>query len=414
MLALVLLWPILLCGSDAPQNQSYQVMAVVDDNQVIGFRDFLFQDGKIFLPATPLFSGLRLKPEYSPDLNRVSFDISGKRLSAELKSGKADFNGEEIKFGGGFWQDNELYLCEDFLANVYARACGCQVVLEKSESIKNYQSALRLPENFKRRPVGVVVIDPGHGGDSQGANPTSSLVEKDITLQVALRLRDKLAKVPGLTVLLTRDKDETVGLDQRAEFANKKNADLFLSIHANASRSVSASGYETFFLSLNASDEDSRKLAVWENLELSGAQDQHSGELKNGGPSELDMILGDMAQSEHLAESEVFAQTIQRDLAQIMKNPNRGVKQAPFKVLMGANMPAALVEIGFITNAADQKKITDARHQEKIAEILARSILEFRDMKARKLGMVEKDEKLKTQAGPAQKRVDQDRSAQIP
>jgi len=413
LLTLVLMCPLLFCAADVSKNPSYRIRVIVDGNQVAAFDDFLFQEGKIYLPAVPLFSGLGLKPEYSPDLNRVSFDVSGKRLEADLTTGKAVLAGEEKKFSGGFWQDSELYVCEDFVTNVYARACGCKVLLEKPDSIKNYQSALRLPENFKRKPVSIIVIDPGHGGDNLGANPREGVQEKDITLKLALRLKERLSEIPGLTVYMTREKDETVGLDQRAEFANKKNADLFLSIHANACRSATANGFETFFLSLNASDEDSRKLAVWENLELSGDQEKHSQELASGGPSELDLILSDMLQSEHLAESEVFSQTIQKSMAQIMKNPNRGVKQAPFKVLMGANMPASLVEVGFITNAQDLKKITDAKQQDKIAGILAKSILEFRDMKAKKLGMVEKDEKLETQGGPAKKSGDQNRSAKV-
>jgi len=382
--------PALLSAAGFSAGSRPVIKVSIDNSPRFLVKNFLIYDGGLYLAAGEVFKGLGLKPSFSPDLNTFYLNLPGGKLEAELKSGRALLSSREMKFRGGFWKESELFLAEDFLTEVYARAKGCAVAIEKPGSIKNYQSALRLPEKFKKDPVRVIVLDPGHGGQSLGANTPGGWREKDLTLRLALKLKTRLDAVPGIKVQLTRDEDVEIGLDQRAEFANRQNADLFLSIHTNACGRKSASGFETYFLSLNATDEESRRLAIWENLELSGDRQDHSRELDKKNLSELDLILGDMAQSEHLAESEVFAKIIQNNLAQIMKNPNRGVKQAPFKVLMAANMPAALVELGFLTNARDQRNITSEEHQDRIVLILAQSILEFRELKAKKLGMAVK------------------------
>jgi N-acetylmuramoyl-L-alanine amidase len=407
-------WLILLCAADAPLDVGPALSILVNDRPVLQARDFLIHNnGVLYICVNELFPALGAKPDYSPDLTIFYLNFDKQRLAADLKTSKVALGSKSFKFAGGFWKDSRLYISEDFITGVYAEAAGLKISIDKPETVKNYQSAFRLPEKFKRDPVKVVVIDPGHGGESIGATSSEGWREKDLTLKLALKLRDRLKAVPGLQVYLTREVDKYMSLEERAEFANKLNADLFLSIHANACDEKSASGFETFFLSLNASDEDSRKLAIWENLELSGNQASHSKELAHGSLSELDVILGDMAQSEHLAESEVFAKIIQNNLALIMQNPNRGVKQAPFRVLMGANMPAALVEVGFLTNAKDRKNMLDEKHQDKIVSILANSILGFQELKARKLGMIRNNETGQTQAGPAAAPVNPKRAAQI-
>jgi len=405
---------LLLSAADAPLDDGPALSLLVNDRPVVQARDFLIHNnGILYLCVNELFPPLGAKPDYSPDLTVFYLNFNKQRLAADLKTNKAGFGSRSFQFAGGFWKDSRLYVSEDFITEVYGQAAGLRISIDKPETVKNYQSAFRLPEKFKRDPVKVVVIDPGHGGESIGATSSEGWREKDLTLKVALKLRDRLKAVPGLKVYLTREMDKYMSLDERAEFANKLNADLFLSVHANACDEKSASGFETFFLSLNASDEDSRKLAIWENLELSGNRANHSKELARDNLSELDMILGDMAQSEHLAESEVFAKIIQNNLALIMKNPNRGVKQAPFRVLMGANMPAALVEVGFLTNAKDRKNMLDEKNQDKIVTILANSILGFRELKARKLGMMGSNEARKTPGKPAAAPVNPNRAAQV-
>jgi N-acetylmuramoyl-L-alanine amidase len=217
-----------------------------------------------------------------------------------------------------------------------------------------------------------VVIDPGHGGEDEGAKGPNGVLEKDVVLDVGRRLAEELEDA-GLRVVLTRSSDEFVSLDKRTHIANDARGDLFVSIHANAAKDVSIRGTETFFLSLEATDEAARRVAERENqafataLPLEGASDDP-----------LVAILGDLIATEHLKESQEFSRLAQAQLAQIDPNASRGVKQALFVVLSGVQMPASLVEIGFITNGRDEGKLRSRRGRRSIASALAAAVLEFR------------------------------------
>ncbi len=215
-----------------------------------------------------------------------------------------------------------------------------------------------------------VVIDAGHGGDDHGAGGPRGLLEKDVVLDVARRLAGKLAE-RGLRVTSTRDADRAVSLEQRATTANRAHGDLFVSIHANAAPSRQARGIETFFVSLEASDEAAQRVAAREN-EAFGRDGRGAA---SGDP--VAAILGDLTMTEYVEESNEFARLAHSELAAIDTHPSRGVKQAPFYVLMGVQMPATLVEIGFITNPDEERALGTARRQDEIAEALARAVLEF-------------------------------------
>ncbi|HTF34871.1 MAG TPA: N-acetylmuramoyl-L-alanine amidase [Myxococcota bacterium] len=221
------------------------------------------------------------------------------------------------------------------------------------------------PDRFDR-----VVIDAGHGGDDQGAGGPQGLLEKNIVLDVARRLATRL-RDDGLEVVMTRDGDQAVSLEQRAAVANESHGELFLSIHANAAPSPKARGIETFFVSLHASDEAAQRVATRENSAFRSA----TGSV--GGTDPVAAILGDLTASEHLAESNEFARLAHEALAAIDRHPSRGVKQAPFYVLMGVQMPATLVEIGFITNPQEERALGSKVRQEQIADALARAVHEF-------------------------------------
>ena len=215
-----------------------------------------------------------------------------------------------------------------------------------------------------------VVIDAGHGGDDQGAKGRGGLIEKDLVLDVGRRVAGELRDA-GLRVVMTRETDRFVGLEERTSVANDAGADLFVSIHANGSRARQARGIETFFAALEASDESAAELARAEN-EAFGA----AGEAAAPSDDPLLAILGDMIATEHLKDSQEFARLAQHALASDRAR-SRGVKQAPFVVLMGVQMPAALVEIGFITNAREERELGDEHARERIAADLAGAILEF-------------------------------------
>jgi N-acetylmuramoyl-L-alanine amidase len=222
----------------------------------------------------------------------------------------------------------------------------------------------------------VVVIDPGHGGKERGAVGPTGLMEKDVTLALARKLRTQLQKDPTVNVVLTRDQDRFVPLDERTAIANHNRADLFISIHLNASRRSSAFGAETYFLSAEATDDEARLLAGLEN----SADDEHE-QLRAGMPDYeergLDLILWDLAQNQYLAESSALAEAVQREMNQLIGTRDRGVRQAPFRVLMGATMPAILVEVGFVTNSDEERMLKQEGYLDRIVHALTRAVQEF-------------------------------------
>ena len=226
------------------------------------------------------------------------------------------------------------------------------------------------------QPPGItIVIDAGHGGTETGAIGSGGLQEKDATLAIARRLSAALTRNLSARVLLTRDSDSVVSLDERTALANHEKADLFLSIHANSSRANGARGSETYYLSIEASDKLAQEVANQENQAPAPATPA-PGATPQRDPS-LDFILWDLAQSAHLKESSELAEAIQEELNALSGTQNRGIKQAPFRVLVGATMPAVLVETAFISNAEEEKKLADAAFQQSVADSIAKAVGRF-------------------------------------
>jgi N-acetylmuramoyl-L-alanine amidase len=238
--------------------------------------------------------------------------------------------------------------------------------------------AARAPREVEEPGVRTVVIDPGHGGENVGAQGPGGTLEKDVALSIGRRLRAELVNARGLQVFLTRETDREVELDERTAIANNYKADLFVSIHANASRARGAKGSEVYFLSYQASDDESRRIA-----QLEGMAEPLGGAAPG---SDLALILWDMAQAEHLEESSALASRIQEELAVVTGSEGRGVKQAPFRVLVGAAMPAVLVEVAFISNPEEEQLLASDAYQAKIAASLARGIERFRRERSTRLG----------------------------
>jgi N-acetylmuramoyl-L-alanine amidase len=242
--------------------------------------------------------------------------------------------------------------------------------LQGSRSSDDDATAQAPPTRDPRRRV--VVIDPGHGGVETGATGPSGLQEKDVTLDLARRLRSELDR--GSTdVVLTRDEDRLVGLDERSAIANHNRADLFLSIHLNASVRRNANGAETYYLAKSATDDEARTLAAQENDAAGG----RAGAGGSGASTALDLVLWDLAQNQYLAESSQLAESIQRRLNEVAGTRDRGVRQAPFRVLMGATMPAILVEVGFITSPDEEQRLHSGDYREQIVRALAAAINEY-------------------------------------
>lgn len=219
-----------------------------------------------------------------------------------------------------------------------------------------------------------VVIDPGHGGADFGANGPSGLLEKDLALALAGRIGHELEHL-GIRVVYTRERDAFVSLAERTAIANRAEADLLLSVHANAAEDAAARGFETYFVSLEASDSEALQVAMTENrvFDLPDAAPD-AGDIVGG-------ILGDLIRTEHLRASSLIASSIQRQIGRL-RGGSRGVKQAPFAVLMGVNMPAVLVEVGFLTHSGDEQRLRRADYQRSIARALADALAPFRPVPA--------------------------------
>jgi N-acetylmuramoyl-L-alanine amidase len=214
--------------------------------------------------------------------------------------------------------------------------------------------------------VGRIVIDPGHGGHDTGSVGRNGLMEKDLVLDVARNLKRSLEEKLGAEVLMTRSDDRFISLEERTAFANREKADLFISIHANASRSRSISGVETYYLNFARTAAD-REIAAREN----------AATLLNIG--ELQDLVRRIAMADKSTESRELAGLVQRSLYSgsleiFPKVRNRGVRSAPFIVLIGAEMPAVLVEVAFISNPRDEKLLKKANNQQVLAQALSTGI----------------------------------------
>ncbi|HHE36952.1 MAG TPA: N-acetylmuramoyl-L-alanine amidase [Candidatus Cloacimonetes bacterium] len=220
-----------------------------------------------------------------------------------------------------------------------------------------------------------IVLDPGHGGKDPGAVGYSKKnYEKDVALAVARKLKRILLEQMSVEVYLTREKDEFVSLQKRTKFANEKKADLFISIHCNAARKKTANGIEVYFLS-TAKTDDARAVEALENDVVFKYE---GGEEAVKQYDDLAFILADMAQSEYLEESYNLSMRLQNDLIRTTESRDRGVKQANFYVLRGAFMPAVLIELGFLSNKEEEKKLTKSSYQNKLAQSIYESIRDFK------------------------------------
>ena len=216
--------------------------------------------------------------------------------------------------------------------------------------------------------VSRIVLDAGHGGHDPGAR-ANGIDEAELVLDVTLRLRDLLEKQPGIEVTLTRSTDEFIALEERTAIANRRSADLFLSIHANASRNPKARGVETYFLNF-ASNPEAEAVAARENS--ASGKTMHS----------LPEIVRAIALNNKIDESRDFADMVQKSMVRRLSTRNKmlrdlGVKQAPFVVLIGAGMPSVLAEISFVTNKQEGVLLKTPAYRQQIAESLFDAVLRY-------------------------------------
>lgn len=309
------------------------------------------------------------------------------RFRSQVRAPFAEENYEDPHVARATFNRNELRIqltAADIVGDSYRLENPFRIVLDLRKGAATVPGTTpALQPRFKPvEPPGIrtIVIDPGHGGKEVGAVGPNGLMEKDVTLSVARKLASALERT-GSRVVLTRDDDSIVSLDQRTAIANQYKADLFLSVHMNAAVVKDAKGSETYFLSLEASDELARRAAETENAAAAN--------IPAAATSDLKLILWDLAQQEYLQESSRFAQVIQEEMNKATGVQNRGVKQAPFKVLIGATMPAALVEVGFISNPEEESKLQSDAFQSTMVDALVRAVQRYKGEYETRIGIAQ-------------------------
>lgn len=345
----------------------------------VGRRELRDLEGRLLLvrqgPATTLQATLSEAPRY--------------RVHRQPGSVEIRWVGDRVTWGAFTPDDDPLVLAIETTPNTL------RLVLAEDAAVAEPRLLERPPrlviEVYRRRPsdpqpltegeasarnevpilesgprLRTVVLDPGHGGPETGA-VKNGLVEKELTLWFARTLRRRLESRMPVRVLLTRERDEDVSLEGRTAFANQNKADLFISLHLNSWFGSGARGAETYFLSREASDERAARSAESENQVLAGDAE-----------SDLQLILWDLAQTYHLAESQRFAKIVQEELNDALSMGDRGVKQAPFRVLLGATMPAVVVELGFLSNPDEAAKLQDPLYRSELVGALERAVVRFR------------------------------------
>jgi N-acetylmuramoyl-L-alanine amidase len=214
-----------------------------------------------------------------------------------------------------------------------------------------------------------MVVDAGHGGEDHGARGPKGTLEKQVTLEAARRLKTLVESRLGVRVVMTRDDDRAVSLDERDAIANNSKADLFLSLHANASPSASVKGTEVYYLRLDRAGEEARRTAAATELILP---------VVGGITRPIDIIPWDLAQASHVDTSSRFASMLEEELEKRVPAGPRPLQQAPMRVLSGANMPAALVEMAYLTNGEQEQRVKSDDFQGAVVEAIYGAIVRFK------------------------------------
>ncbi len=330
-----------------------------------------------------------LNPQYE---KRSSFLMIKIRPSVSYRVQRPSFRSRVIQAIGGA-KGKDYYLLNirmknsQFYFDHFTLKNPPRIVIDISFQDRKKEKEDEVPERrqvreFKRssqaasirspREKRIVVIDPGHGGLESGAKGKFGTEEKNITLAISLKLKAIIERNLAFRVVLTRDKDIDVSLDSRAAIANNNRADVFISVHTNSSYRKEAKGAETFFLSRDATDEEARRLAYLEN----NSAEFDEGIMKDN-EDEIQMILWDLAQTAYLKQSSQMAEFIQKELNLIQGTANRGIKQAPFKVLTGVACPAVLVEVAFISNPDEEGKLGTEGFQSSVAQAIYRGLANY-------------------------------------
>ncbi|MFK8139029.1 MAG: N-acetylmuramoyl-L-alanine amidase [Bdellovibrionales bacterium] len=222
-----------------------------------------------------------------------------------------------------------------------------------------------------------MLIDPGHGGHDHGA-VKHNVREATLTLSISKKLKRKLDKDPNFLTTITRSKNKKITLRQRVVKAHKKSADVFLSIHANSSPSIRARGAEFYFQNTFTPDQYSLFIANRENGDEASQKGHRPSVFLENYNNDVGHILDDMARKNYINKSHEFAKIVQRQWKKEFKTKRARIKQAPFYVVSSTNMPALLVEVGYITNDRERKRLVTEAYQNRIVDSLYKALADLR------------------------------------
>lgn len=356
----------------------------------------LTRGGDVLIDLYDFFRALDFSVSWDPSTERL--DVANDRLEFRFQpDSKRVYAGNRLLNipAAPTYREGRLFLTAQSAANLFNRHTTQSMIWNPArQRMRLTGSEARAqepePESGSDDPIGkfldqksqpdtgdfLVVIDPGHGGRDPGAIGTNGLREKRVVLGMAKTLRDHLLEnYPRIEARLTRREDRFLALKSRTQVANEMDADLFISIHANSGHSSYASGFEVFTLSGEATDPSARDLAEIENSAL-----LYEGYEKKE-IDDLSFILWQLRSTVHTRESRKVARLMLEEMEDLLPISNRGMKQAPFWVLKDAQMPAVLVETGFLSNPSEEKRLQSREYHRRLARALGPAINKFREQR---------------------------------
>lgn len=316
-------------------------------------------EGKSYIPLTVVAAYYQAGCEWDPIAKRADLIKGNKRFAFYVGMDYAAVNGKPERLTSpAVFYEGGVAIPADFAIEGIGKVLG-------PPSAK--------PPVTQKYLIRKIVIDPGHGGNDPGAIGRTGLKEKDLVLDISKRVKEQLSE-NGVDVLLTRDRDRFIPLDKRAQIANERDADFFVSIHANSARLKGARGFEVYYLS-NAVDDNARAVEAAENFFLKF--DDSSFQRRN---TDLEATVWDLVYTENRQESIELAKYITKAVDASTSLHNRGVKSARFYVLKGAQMPAVLIEVGFISNSIEEKNLKDPSYRQAVASAIVKGILNYKNV----------------------------------
>lgn len=344
--------------------------ATTPARESVSFKGPTYQIGNLsYVPLTSVLDSYDLKYDWDSIAKKLKLYNANKEVILCVGSNIALVSGDAKRLSGPVKMRRGIIVfpkdfASSFLPEVFTKRWG----------VKEIPHLETVTVAFCPYSISRIVLDAGHGGKDPGAIGQYGLREKDVTLDIVKRLKKHLVSC-GIKTVLTRSDDRFISLWKRADIANREKANFFISIHANAARSKSAKGFEVYYLS-EAVDDNARAVAASENAALK-YEDSSFGNKKPS--STLEATLRDIEYTENRVESIELAKHIVDSAHSRLRTKNRGVKAARFYVLKGAKMPSVLVEVGFISNRQEAKKLKDKSYRERVAKAIASGIINYKN-----------------------------------